>query len=615
MPPDQDPSRRIGLGIVLFAVFVVGMLNLASLGGPRLGVLNGQLVDPDGYLRLIRVMELHEGLGWYHVVTGRLAAPEGLFVHWTRPLDLLILLPARAIAALTSLSMQQALTLAGILVSPVLHVLAAVAAAAAAARLWGGLAPWYAVLMAVATPAATGYSTLGRADHHTLILLALMLGLGGALRALSPPLPPRAAILAGACFGAGIWTSPEALIVAMPVLAATGLAAMLAADGRVLAAQGLRMALGMAGLVLLAILVERSPAGWLETGYDKVSLHHLVLALLVAAVFAAARLVGDRAAPRRVGASGAAAVLALGVLLVLFPDALTASLSEGDSVANTLFHTTVEEMQPLPPFGPGSWKLLPMNVGGPVVAGLIALALAARGWRRDGRWPAGLALGLALVAALVAALAARRFALDLAAPAAIAAAGLPGLIIHGTRPAAAAARAGLAALALFGALGLPFVGLVGETPPASTALADAAAEAGCDPTAMARWLAVARPGISPATPDPVLMAADIYLGPELAWRTPYRAVAGPYHRGGPAIGDTLTVLEARDDATARAVLARRQVALLLFCRAAPEVQVPPGSLAQALEADRPPSWLAPVPLPPALAGYRLYAVAPEGTHR
>lgn len=611
MPPDPAPPRRIGVGLVVFAVFVVGMLNLAALGGPRAGVLDGRLVDPDAYLRLIRVLELNDGLGWYHVVTGRLAAPDGLFVHWTRPLDLLILLPARAIAALSGQSLPQALTLVGILVSPLLHVAAAVAAAAAAARLWGGLAPWYAVLMAVATPAATGYSMLGRADHHTLLLLALMLGLGAALRALAPPAPPRAALVAGACFGAGIWVSPEALIIAMPVLAATGLAAMIAAEGRGLAAQGLRLALGMAGVVLLAIAVERPPAAWLETGYDKVSVHHLVLALLVAAVFAAARALGDRPRGARIAGAGVAALLALGTLLLLFPDALGGSLSAGDAVANDLFHPTVEEMQPLPPFGPGSWKLLPMNIGGPVLAGILALALAAPAWRRDGRWPAGLALGLALVAALVAALAARRFALDLAAPAAIASAGLSGLILHGARPAAAAARAGLAALALFATLGLPFIGLVGEKPPASTAFADAALEAGCDPTAMTRWLAVARPGVSAATPDPVLLAADIYLGPELAWRTPYRAVAGPYHRGGAAIGDTVAVLEARDEATARGVLARRQATLLLVCRAAPEVQVPDGSLAAALVADRPPAWLVPVPLPPGLAGYRLYAVSPQ----
>jgi hypothetical protein len=104
------------------------------------------------------------------------------------------------------------------------------------------------------------------------------------------------------------------------------------------------------------------------------------------------------------------------------------------------------------------------------------------------------------------------------------------------------------------------------------------------------------------------MASDIFIGPEIAWRAPYRTVTGPYHRGGGAFADTLAVFEASDPVAARAVLHRRQVSLLLFCAAAPEIAVPPGSLAALIRDGQAPAWLRPVPLPEALSGFRLLVV-------
>src|SRR5262249_35664789 len=55
--------------------------------------------------------------------------------------------------------------------------------------------------------------------------------------------------------------------------------------------------------------------------------------------------------------------------------------------------------------------------------------------------------------------------------------------------------------------------------------------------------------------------------PELAFRTPYRFVAGPYHRNPQAIFDTADAM--RDQAegypAARAILEKRQVQLVIRC--------------------------------------------------
>lgn len=604
-----EPPARISLPLILFAIVAVVAVNLGALAAADAVLPFGRLADPDAYLRLDRVLELRLGGGWYDDVTMAVMAPEGLALHWTRPLDVLILLPARLLEWLGGLQPRQAIFLAGIFVSPVLHLLAAIAAAWAARGLWPGKAPWYAVLLMIATPTATLYCTAGRADHHALMLLTLALGLGAAIRALAPGGAAGAAAGAGLAFGAGIWVSPEVLLAAAPVLLTTGLAVIMAADGRALALQGLRMGLGIAAATVVAIVVERPPTGWLAVDYDRVSVHHLVLALLITAVFLVAARVGGWPRGRRLLVCGAAAGVAFAALLGLFPNALLASLGQADAASRSVMLPNVQELQPLPPFASGGLGTTLSTIGGPPVIALVAVLLAAPGWRRDGRWPAGLAVAAMLVATLIAAFAARRFALDLAVPAAVAGAGMVGLLLAAPRPRGEVPRALLAAGLLFGLLGLPLLSLLGASPVAQVRLPERQAHAaGCDGTAMARWLGEARPGVIAGEKPPILMASNIFIGPEIAWRAPYRTVTGPYHRGGAAFADTLAAFEATDPLAARAVLHRREVSLLLFCAATPEIVVPPGSLAALLRDGEAPAWLRPVPLPEALSGFRLFAV-------
>jgi asparagine N-glycosylation enzyme membrane subunit Stt3 len=593
---------RIGPALVVFALVVVTLPFLALLARPDAVLPLDRLTDADGYLRLMRVQALREGAAWFDDLMPRVAAPEGLVVQWTRPLDLLILLPAVAAERLFGLAPTRALFVVGLLVSPVLLVAAAVAAAWAARAVWQGSAPWFAALLLGTMPAAQDYSGIGRADHHALILLSIVVALGATLRAFLPGASVRMAAAAGAAYGFGLWVGPEVVLVVVPVLAAAGGLAVLAPDGRPAARQGLAVALGMAAMVAVAILVEHAPAQWMMVAYDQVSVHHLVLALLMAAVFAAAWRAGAAPRGRRLVVAGGAGVLAFAALVALFPDMLRGPLGSADAEALASFVPFVQEIRPLPPLGPGSPADTIMLFGGAVPLGLLALVLGARGWVRDGRGAAGLVLAAALLATLAAAFLARRFLLDLAAPAAIAGAGVVGLIVHGARPRSEVARALVAALVFFGALALPYAGLAMQQGPRAARGAGA-----CDWTAMARWLEAARPAVTPADPAPILMTADLFHGSELAWRTPYRTVALPHHRAGAAIADTLAVLEA-PEAEARAVLARRGVRLLLAC---PEDAWPAargGALSGAIRAGRPVEGLAPVVLPAGLAGFRLYMV-------
>lgn len=593
--------RSYGLGFLLIVI-----LSLAAAATVAVtGAAEWRLADPDAYLRMIRVMDLRDGASWFDHVTFRIAAPDGLSMHWTRPLDLLILLPGLAVLAMTGVPARYALLAAGIVLSPALMLTSMLAVAWAARGLWQGNGGLAAALFLPGSLVALSYAMPGRADHHILILLCLVVGLGAAIRALLPGGRIRAAVLAGAAFGFGVWVSPEALIGALPVLAAAGLAWYIADDGCHPARQGLAMSLGLAAMVLLAIPVERPPAGWLVVDYDRVSVHHLVLALAMAAVFLVAVRVAGRSRLPRLAMGGAAALVAAGMLFAAFPEMAFGSLAAADATIQHLMHPVINEMQPLWPLGEGGPPRLAMMVGGAPFVGGIAILAAIPAWRRDGRWPAGLAAALALLAGLTAAIGALRFGLDLAAPAAIAAGGFPSLVARACRSPRLLLKASAVLAATILALATPLWAAM-----LNPRKHGAPASASCDLAQLAAHLDRERPGFRPGALPLVLISARFDAGPEISWLTPYRTVAGPYHRAGRAILDTHEVFDGTDLAAARAILRRRDVRLLLTCIHDPRPETGGATLRAAILAGTPPDWLQPVPLPPELADFRLFLVLP-----
>ena len=108
------------------------------------------------------------------------------------------------------------------------------------------------------------------------------------------------------------------------------------------------------------------------------------------------------------------------------------------------------------------------------------------------------------------------------------------------------------------------------------------------------------------------MTDDISYAPELAFRTNYRFVAGPYHRNPQAIFDTVDAMLDQSGETARAILEKRQVSLVIRCIdvVVPRLHEPDHFNFYAdLGRAKPPSWLTRITLPPELSPhYRVYEV-------
>lgn len=592
MSTEAVSRPRQALERFLFAAFTVLVTFAVHLRRLATGQANGLPLDSDGWVRMLRVRELWNGGDWYEHVLPHLFAPEGLDLHWTRPLDILIIVPAW-LGAFYGADAADAVQWSGTLVCPVLHGMTGFAAGAAARRAWPGLryAPYYAVLVLFTCEVLTGYSVLGRADHHILVVFAIVLGLGYALHAAWPAAPRRPAFAAGYAFGFGIWVSPEALLAALPALAAFGVAWLLGRNGHRWATQGRRMATGMFAMVAIAIAMERPPYDWLVVEYDKVSAHHLLLSALVALVFAAAeRMDYPRPSHRLLG--GATVALAAAMLLVLVnPGTLGLSLSGADVAASGLLLPLVNEMQPLRLTSLPAIAIALEFAGAAPAALLAAVVLGWRG-RRDAGWVRGLLLLATVGVVLVATFLHRRFAADLAGVAAVAAAGLVGMAARGAWPVAVRIPATLLAMALV--FGPAQIGpwMLNRTGPG-----DAAGDpppAGCHARDLTNWLlTLAPPGDRAAAP--IVLSTDINQNAELAWRTNLRFVGAPYHRHALALADTLVFFGAEDEHTLDLIRRRRDPTWLLVC---PNTYAGSGAFARRLLTGDLPDWLEAVPPPP-----------------
>ena len=586
-----SPSRANLLLALLTTLLALALhLTLATRQG---GVIDtGRLPDTDAYTRTLRVERLYETTNWFDATLPQLNAPETLSSHWTRPLDVLILLPALAVIHTTNTPPRTAIFWSGAAISPILHLLCALAAAWAARALIPTLASWAAAAAILLNPVLLfAYGAFGQTDHHMLVLLAALIALGAALRALQNPQNPKPAHIAGITLGLGLWISPETLLIAAPLLATFGLAWIFHPSSNAPAHQGRRIAAAMLLVTLLATLTEHPPAQFLTTEYDKLSAHHVAIAALATLAFATlAAIPPGLSTAKKLAVATAVATIAAAALLAAYPQALHASEAAADRSAATLFLPYVAEMSPLRPTLAGAHDLL-LYTGGLIA--LIALPSLAR----RAPWPATLLLALTLAIMVPATILHRRFAVDLAAITALLTAALVALAAsRSPRPLLPAAALALALIA-------PFTGLAFPTDPTRQQETQA-----CNWNAFAAWLATA-----PLSPPNAIILTDHWRStPELAYRTPYRYVVSPYHRAGTAFQDTYDIMSATDDTQARAILARRDAQYLLLCTAQrpPNLAPPnPQTLESRLRASTPPTWLQPVELPPSLEeSFRLLRV-------
>ncbi|MDY0870775.1 hypothetical protein [Dongia rigui] len=594
------------------AVISIATLALHVTLARQSGLLaSGGLQDTDAYMRLIRIQELWQSGDWYETLTSSLGAPGKLSLHWTRPLDLLILLPA-LLLNVAGLPIERAIYWVGFWISPILQVLACLVAANAAKMLWPQHGAWrLAGLMVLFNGAALTYCLAGRPDHHSLGLLLTLLAAGQTIRAALQPNNARPALAAGAWAGVGIWVSPEALIGTGATIISFGLLWLLRPDaGGNWARLGRRFSCGMAIVLLAAILIEQPPAHWLLAEYDKVSSLHLALALTAMIDFWIAERIAWRE-PLRIVAMIVVALASAISLGLVFPGFYLGPLGNISNKEAMVFLDDILEMSSIWPVNRGTADQF-FGMIGNALAALPVIPICLHAWRRDERFAPALFLSVSYLVALFGALEHQRLAVFLSAFGALLGCGLFALICDLAQDRMPATRT---MARLFGAMVVVFGGQLWLLAPSEVAPPKAAV---CNPKPVADWLNAAHPGILTPEPvgadrhTPIIITESINYPPELAYRTGYRFVGGPYHRGVQDVADMYALALSTDETAAEAVLARRQADYVLICI----VEVPkvigesaPNSLYHRLLRGEVPAWLQPLEMSAeASREFRLFAV-------
>lgn len=598
-------------------------------------VAYGNLVDSDGYARLVRVERLLETGAWFDSSLPRANWPYGGALHWSRLFDMLLI--ALALPLMPALGVKAALYWSGAVISPILHLFTAAAVAWAARPLIGRAGALIAGALTAVQFGVLGYATLGHADHHMLFGLIAVLAIGFSVHALtgSGPTgsPGRHAACAGVVLAAGFWLGAEMQVTAALCLTVLGLKWVFEGDGGETVAAGVRpglnlslnLSLGLLAGVAVMLAVERGP-GFFDVGYDRLSIVHLTLAALLAAFWwAVVRLAGRGPAgvPGRlaVAVAGAAAVLA--VMWLLYPKVFVNPLKDFDPVILEIFDSVAEygSIKDVPHFllyaggaliaGPWALWRLKTETGGDrwawlllAVSSLVYLVFALN-WIR---WSLYVGLFLAIVLADLAvwvdAAANRRFAFPRRMLVKV-----PVVVLLTVGPLAAGT-------ALVYAQGAEDRAVNEARAPSSSpalALAPALSEGGdprlCPVQAMARYLEQ-----PPWADRPRTILASVNFGAELLYRTRHRVTATLHHPQAPGILDSVRILGGVDDREILKLVRQRQIDLILICEhSADDGYFLMGGgdriLYKRLQRGEFPEWIVEVGLPRDLRqGFRLFEI-------
>ncbi len=554
----------------------------------RLDALSrGDLVDPDSYMRLVRLDDIVAAQVPLDAVA-RDASGAGTVLHWSHLLDSLLLLMAAPLAPL--FGEHAALHWAGVMLGPLGAGLLGAALAWVAAPMTEPEWRWTASVIGILSIPILTYAIPGVVHHHILVALAGIMCAGWAGRC--GALGAHAGWNLGVWAAFGLWLSPEAMPVALMAFGAVGAGWLSQPERRLWGAAAAVGTSAFALLTALAFAVDHPAINSLAPDLDRLSVAWLAFALLGAVAGSALWLIdrsGIKAWPR--AAAGAAVAALAGIFwLALFPAALSGP--EGiQNGAHAHAFDAISEMQPITSIPDALLYLLP---------GAFAAAIAAILTLRSRSWLFGYAT-LCVLLLLLSAVLHVRFATYVACAGAASVPIAISLINHALehRP-PIWSTLGRSALLLF-LLGTPLA------PAALMGNATEHATVGSDCP-----LREAAPMLQPYAG--AITLADVNDTPELLYRTQLQTVGSLYHRNMDAFLRLSDAWRSSQlDSIPPAVSATR-ASLVLFChrarRTALVADLSPDTLWDRLNRGDIPAWLHEV-AHDAASGYRLFQIEPR----
>lgn len=296
--------------------------------------------DPDDFLRLQQIRDFTGGQSWFDLTQRRMAAPDGLAMHWSRLVDIPLLL---FLVPLTPMLGAQMAEIAATIGAPLLNLLALMIAIVAMTRRLVGhdvAASVLACLMAMSAPTVYLQIHPARIDHHGWQIAFAAL----AVAALMHRSPRFSGIAAGVFLALYINISIEG---APFVAAAVGTVGLLWACGRDDAARLLSLVSALAVSSLAATALTAPYYRWTEAYCDAVMPSHLA-AMGVAAVGTAlaVNFGASRNTVTRVASLALVLLATVAVFGSLTPTCLGSPFGKLDPVIDKFWYQNVTEGLP-----------------------------------------------------------------------------------------------------------------------------------------------------------------------------------------------------------------------------------------------------------------------------
>ncbi len=602
--PLNTPGRWWVLCLGLLVMVLVHVPTMVSVD-QRIG---GHFYDSDPYMRLQRVVELHTNGQWYDAQTTRTNAPIGETLHWTRPLDTILLAGAWLGSSVTDF--REALEVWGRFISPFLLLVLAAVWYRGSRGILSNNGFIISLLLLPLLPLLDLSFAIGRPDHHSLLNLLFLTVLVLMFRIVTGPGSPRIALAAGVLSGVAIWISVEAL--AATTYFAAALALLWLWRGKPYLGHTVFFVAGLFAAISLALLIERPPSQWVTPIYNSISVVHWTLAAAAAISWAFIAV-----AVKNVGGDGGARLRLAGVLAgalvpalttaLLFPEFYLGPFVEYDSQFLNQWLQPITEYSVLLPTSRAGAGLLIDELGPAFIAIVYVLHRMRRGGQPERQLMALLLFGFVCFVPL--ALVSARWTVY-----AQALAWLPwtmaAVALFNSNPKIAVLkrRIPLRAPAVGIFVTAPALLALAITPAAPTNPISVAPQ--CDWHQMATYLSERHAGEQGSEQ---LLLTDIFKGPMFVWSTPYNVVGAPYGNT-QSLDDTFGFFGALDEIYPLEIVTRRKIDLVLVCRGSAERiyygTADPGTMYTRLSDGAPPNWLEPVFLPDNLkSAFRLYSVS------
>jgi hypothetical protein len=549
-----------------FGLFLLGAgLNiLVGLPGWP-AVFAGNLVDPDSYMRLERILQ---GIAQGHLVNtvARDDSGAGVMVEWSRLLDLLLWAMAAPLAVF--LGWRQALFAAGAVLGPLGVGALGLALAFAARRFSAAKYLWAAPVAAALLPGLQCFAAPGVVHYHILLLALIALTAGLTARAWDGD--TGWAFLAGVSGGFAIWLTPETMPFVLMAFAALLFRWVQSPIGAALAA----CAAGFFDVLGFALAIDPPSGGYGAAEIDRLSVVYVVLGLFLLIGGLALwrlQLLPNRRASRLLGA-GLMASLLLG-WIAMFPQVAMGPYGVMDAADRQRFFGAMQELQPVHGIRQLTEFLLP---------GLLALCYpilrAARGGPNVWLWL------YAASCAAVALVLGQKFILFTEFPAGLAAGLLPVMLSDASRR-----LSNNPVPAMLARLGLIFLMLLAPELPLLAAAKS--------PLPTAQPAACSLRNIAPmlANYPGAIVLANANETPELLYRSQVLTVGSLYQHGVPAFLRLRAAWRTEDFASKPQAVTATGAAFILFCngenRDLTIADLPKDTLWDALKAGKPPAWL------------------------